>query len=311
MSFITSPGVIVPPLTAGGVAYGTGSQAKVNSAGTAGQFLQSAGAGVPIWADAGAVIRVPRTSNTVLVKTNNSNLIDVTSGTFSQTFTAAATLGNGWFCYIQNSGTGFVTLDPSGSETITRDGVAFTTWVLWPQESALIVCNGTGFYYTNLKKGQIVQTLGTQTSVAFATGVAYRTRLDLTIEGISVDTSAALSLQLNTTNASKTSQIIINTNLVQSATATTGSFNYINNSVSSWALNQTGTDRLFGQISLGFGSIGTTLNGWGTRVTNTSIQEYQYHAGFFDSINSTNVSSFGLYLASGNLTDGTVTVTEL
>jgi hypothetical protein len=50
MSFITSPGVIVPPLTAGGVAYGTGGQAKVNSAGTAGQVLTSAGAGVPVWA---------------------------------------------------------------------------------------------------------------------------------------------------------------------------------------------------------------------------------------------------------------------
>jgi hypothetical protein len=49
MSFITSPGVIVPPLTAGGVAYGTGGQAKMNSAGTAGQFLQSNGAGVPSW----------------------------------------------------------------------------------------------------------------------------------------------------------------------------------------------------------------------------------------------------------------------
>lgn len=54
MSFITSPGVIIPPLTAGGVAYGTGSQAKVNSAGTAGQVLQSAGAGVPVWATVSA-----------------------------------------------------------------------------------------------------------------------------------------------------------------------------------------------------------------------------------------------------------------
>lgn len=152
--------------------------------------------------------------------------------------------------------------------------------------------------------------MGTQTSVAFATGVAYRTRLDLTIEGISVDTDAVFSLQLNTTNASKTSQLIIRSNVV-TATATTGSFNYMNSTLSSWALNQTGDDRMFGQISIGFGSIGTTLNGWGTRVSNSSIQEYQYHAGFFGSINSTNVTSFGLYLASGNLTGGTVTVTEL
>ena len=47
MSFITSPGVIVPPLTAGGVAYGTGSRALVTSAGTAGQVLTSNGAGIP------------------------------------------------------------------------------------------------------------------------------------------------------------------------------------------------------------------------------------------------------------------------
>ena len=52
MSFITSPGVIVPPLTAGGVAYGTGSQAKVTSAGTVGQVLTSNGAGVPTFATA-------------------------------------------------------------------------------------------------------------------------------------------------------------------------------------------------------------------------------------------------------------------
>lgn len=52
MSFITSPGVIVPPLTAGGVAYGTGSQAMMTSAGTTGQVLTSNGAGVPSFAAA-------------------------------------------------------------------------------------------------------------------------------------------------------------------------------------------------------------------------------------------------------------------
>jgi hypothetical protein len=65
MSFITSPGVIVPPLTAGGVAYGTGGQAKVNSAGTAGQVLTSAGAGVPTWAAvvAGFTLGTPVTAS--------------------------------------------------------------------------------------------------------------------------------------------------------------------------------------------------------------------------------------------------------
>jgi len=54
MSFITSPGVITPPLTAGGVAYGTGSQAKITAAGTTGQVLTSTGAGVPVFAAAAA-----------------------------------------------------------------------------------------------------------------------------------------------------------------------------------------------------------------------------------------------------------------
>jgi hypothetical protein len=70
MSFITSPGVIVPPLTAGGVAYGTGGQAKVNSAGTAGQVLTSAGAGVPIWA-AAVGPATPSAQGILYGKTNN------------------------------------------------------------------------------------------------------------------------------------------------------------------------------------------------------------------------------------------------
>lgn len=47
MSFIVSPGVIVPPLTAGGVAYGTGSTAFMTAAGTAGQVLTSNGTSPP------------------------------------------------------------------------------------------------------------------------------------------------------------------------------------------------------------------------------------------------------------------------
>jgi hypothetical protein len=72
MSFITSPGIIVPPLTAGGVAYGTGSQAKVTSAGTAGLFLQSAAAGVPVWAAGGAPGFVTQLQNVSAAPTVNS-----------------------------------------------------------------------------------------------------------------------------------------------------------------------------------------------------------------------------------------------
>jgi hypothetical protein len=91
--------------------------------------------------------RSARTSNTILVGDDLGKLIDITSGTFTQTFTAAATLGPNWFCHIRNSGTGDITLDPNGSELI--DGL--TSYVMYPGETRLIMCDGTGFYSVVLR----------------------------------------------------------------------------------------------------------------------------------------------------------------
>ena len=88
MSFITSPGVIVPPLTAGGVAYGTGGQAKVNSAGTAGQALLSGGAGVPTWGSAGSFTLLST------ITANASATVDVET-TFDSTYDAYLIVGTG------------------------------------------------------------------------------------------------------------------------------------------------------------------------------------------------------------------------
>jgi hypothetical protein len=112
------------------------------SAGTAGQVVLSGGVGQPpVFGDAPKpeIIRVPRTSNTQITAANQGNLIDITSGTFTQTFVAVATLGNGWFCYIQNAGTGDITLDPDSTETI--DGL--TSYVMYPGEVRLVQCDGT------------------------------------------------------------------------------------------------------------------------------------------------------------------------
>ena len=85
------------------------------------------------------IIAVTRTSNTAISVGNKRNLIDITSGTFTQTFDAAATLGDGWFCYITNSGTGDITLDPNGAETID----SLVSYVMYPGETRLVLCDGT------------------------------------------------------------------------------------------------------------------------------------------------------------------------
>lgn len=83
-----------------------------------------------------------RTTNTILGFADNGLFLDITSGTFSQTFDAAATLTAGWYCYIRNTGTGDITLDPNAAELI--DGLS--TFVMYPGEARLIQCDGSALH---------------------------------------------------------------------------------------------------------------------------------------------------------------------
>jgi hypothetical protein len=58
------------------------------------------------------------------------------------TLPTAATVGNDWFCYLRNSGSGAVVADPNG--TILIDGSA--TLSFQPGESAIIATDGQAFY---------------------------------------------------------------------------------------------------------------------------------------------------------------------
>lgn len=82
---------------------------------------------------------VERTSNTILGASDTGKYIKITSGTFSQTFDAVATLAANWFVYLHNAGTGLITLDPNSTEQI--DGLS--TYVMYPGEARLIQCDGT------------------------------------------------------------------------------------------------------------------------------------------------------------------------
>lgn len=121
------------------IAAATLNSALPSQTGQTGKLLMTNGASVG-WSYP-LTTRSARTSNTALAASDMSSLIDITSGTFTQTFTAAATLGAGWWCYIRNSGTGDVTLDPSGSELI--DGL--TSYVMYPGEVRLVQCDGAQF----------------------------------------------------------------------------------------------------------------------------------------------------------------------
>lgn len=83
---------------------------------------------------------VARPSNTILDESDIGKTI-VATGSFTQTFTAAATLGDGWYIHYRNDGVGTITLDPNGAETI--DGS--TTIAVSPGSSLTIVCDGANF----------------------------------------------------------------------------------------------------------------------------------------------------------------------
>jgi hypothetical protein len=132
--------------------------------GSTGLFLRGDGA----WGGVGnaAVLRLVRTSNVQLANGNASNFIDITSGTFTQTFDACATLGSGWYAFIRNAGTGDITLDPNGAELI--DGLS--SYIMYPGEVRFVQCDGTtlttfviqGFNRTFTATGTFVKPPGYQ-----------------------------------------------------------------------------------------------------------------------------------------------------
>lgn len=107
----------------------------------------------------------PISSNTTL---NNSydNSVIIASGTININLQGASTAGEGFVFSIYNAGTGLVTIDPDGSETIN----GASTLILYPTDSAMVVCDGTN-WYALFKQGAGSSTVSNKTTT-YSVGVS-------------------------------------------------------------------------------------------------------------------------------------------
>lgn len=74
--------------------------------------------------------------------TRKARVVQNEGGTVVWAFDPAATLGDGFFFYAINAGTGTVTLAPDGSELIDGE----LTKLLQPDENCIVFCDGTSFH---------------------------------------------------------------------------------------------------------------------------------------------------------------------
>lgn len=120
---------------AGAIGADAGLPALAGNAGHA-LIVNSAGNGVS-WGDVRSMMRLPISAAHIAAKGDHGAVIDC-DGTFTLSFDAAETLGNGWFCYVKNGGDGDVTLAPDGAQTI--DGL--DGYIMYPGEVRLFQCDG-------------------------------------------------------------------------------------------------------------------------------------------------------------------------
>ncbi len=91
--------------------------------------------------------RSSRSSNTILAQTDFGKFI-VATAAYTQTLTAAATMGSGWWCFIKNeapNGTNDpapLVIDPNGAETI--DGL--TTLTMYSGDTRLLLTDGSNWF---------------------------------------------------------------------------------------------------------------------------------------------------------------------
>jgi len=87
-------------------------------------------------------------SNYTALDSDRSNTYVWTGGAGTLTLSSASTLGDNWFMFLRNSGTGALTVAGTGGNTINGS----SSIIFQPADSAIIVCSGSTFYTVGLGK---------------------------------------------------------------------------------------------------------------------------------------------------------------
>lgn len=149
------------------------------------------------------------------------------TGTFTLTLDPAATLGSGFFFYVKNSGTGYITVDPDSAELI--DGRTET--VLYPNEGWAIICTGTGFITEGKAREVLIssQTLSVATAeveilAGFSDSELQDFRLDFKATGATGGATLRLGCRVGAVYGSNQSQAAV----VTSSGSGVSEYNQIN-----------------------------------------------------------------------------------
>ena len=148
---------------------------------------------------------VAKTANYTALAADRGKVINYTTAGFTLSLTAAATLGDGWWCIVVNSATsGNVTIDPNSSEII--DGA--TTILLLPGQSCIILCNGT-LFRTIARPRQLTQDTEQTTSGSASydfTGIpAGVKRITVMFDGITTNGTDEPQIQIGDSDGIETS----------------------------------------------------------------------------------------------------------
>jgi hypothetical protein len=131
---------------------------------TSGSSVASATGGVEVSSTSlrTALSFTTKTTTYTALTTDRGKVINFTTAGFDLDFTAAATLGDGWWCIARNSAaSGDLGLDPNSTESINGSSSSIA---LRPGDMALITSNGTALF------ALIMRAPATQTEMEAATG---------------------------------------------------------------------------------------------------------------------------------------------